>query len=292
MDHKWTIDKLGENNWPTWKFQIQHYLRAKGLWQHVNSATSPGANAETIAARENALSHLVLSTSASQLYLITDKEDPNEVWETLKAHYKPKTIANKLFLKRSYFRCEMSEGTNIESHLKNMKELTDKLAAINAPISEEDQIVTLLGSLPPSYQTIVTALEARIDDLTLSFVQQAPINEGQKQEESKIMRISQGRKRMWCNNCKKDNHTDQTCWSRRETRGHKMWCTHCRKDNHTDQTCWSKKRFNGARTIQDTDFSMKISTASNSANKDMKTEVLVDCGATVHIVNNKDIHQF
>ena len=46
---------------------------------------------------------------------------------------------------------EMAEDTSMEVHIKTMKELTDRLAAINAPIGEEDQVVTLLGSLPPSY---------------------------------------------------------------------------------------------------------------------------------------------
>ena len=65
----------------------------------------------------------------------------------------------------------MKEGTSIESHLKHMKDLTDKLAAIGAPIDEEDQVVTLLGSLPQSYSTLVTALEARSGDITLDYVQ-------------------------------------------------------------------------------------------------------------------------
>ncbi len=64
----------------------------------------------------------------------------------------------------------------MQDHLKYMKELTDQLAAIQAPISEEDQVVTLLGSLPPSYATLVTALEARVDAIQLDFVQQALIN--------------------------------------------------------------------------------------------------------------------
>ena len=63
----------------------------------------------------------------------------------------------------------------MEAHLKSMEELTDKLAAINAPISEEDQVVTLLGSLPRKYSTLVTTLEARVDDVSLSYVQQALI---------------------------------------------------------------------------------------------------------------------
>ena len=61
-----------------------------------------------------------------------------------------------------------------------MKELADKLAAIGAPIYEEDQVVTLLGSLPPNYATLVTALEARVDDVNLKFVQQALLHEEQK----------------------------------------------------------------------------------------------------------------
>ena len=68
----------------------------------------------------------------------------------------------------------------MEAHLKHMKEITDKLAAIESPINEEDQVVTLLGSLPQSYSTIVTALEATVDDITLNFVQQALTHEKTK----------------------------------------------------------------------------------------------------------------
>ena len=59
----------------------------------------------------------------------------------------------------------MKEGTSIEIHvpLNHMKELTDKLAAIGAPNSEEHQVVTLLGSLPQSYSTLVMA---HVDDVS------------------------------------------------------------------------------------------------------------------------------
>ena len=68
-----------------------------------------------------------------------------------------------------------------------MKELTDKLAAISAPIKEEDQVVTLLGSFPQSYSTLVTALEAHVGDIRLDFVQQALIHEEQKFKLSNTM---------------------------------------------------------------------------------------------------------
>ena len=38
-------------------------------------------------------------------------------------------------------------GTPINAHLKEMKVLADKLASDCAPVSDEDEVVTLLGSL-------------------------------------------------------------------------------------------------------------------------------------------------
>ena len=55
--------------------------------------------------------------------------------------------------------------------------------AIGAPISEEDQVVTLLGSLPRSFATLVTAIEARMAGSSLDYVQQALIHEEMKQSE-------------------------------------------------------------------------------------------------------------
>ena len=60
-----------------------------------------------------------------------------------------------------------------------MKELTDKLSTLGAPIAEENQVVTLLGSLLASFQTLITALEAQ-DTVTLSHAQQSLIHEEKK----------------------------------------------------------------------------------------------------------------
>ena len=67
----------------------------------------------------------------------------------------------------------------MEQHLKLMKDITDKLVAIGEPISVEDQFVTLLGS----FATLVTAIEARVDGVSLDYVQQALIHEEMKQSE-------------------------------------------------------------------------------------------------------------
>ena len=164
---------------------MRHYLLSKGLWKYVDGTEVLAEGATDAAQRtfrdnsQKALSTIVMAISTPQLYLVTSCESPRDVWDTLLSHFERGTLANKLFLKKKYFRKEMKEDTSMEAHLKEMKELTDKLASIGAAISEEDQVVTLLGSLPPTYSTIVTALEARVDDVSLDFVQQALVHEEQ-----------------------------------------------------------------------------------------------------------------
>ena len=66
---------------------------------------------------------------------------------------------------------------------EDTSDITDKLAAIGAPVSEEDQVVTLLGSLPRSFANLVIAIEARMDGVSLDYVQQALIHKEMKQSE-------------------------------------------------------------------------------------------------------------
>ena len=83
-----------------------------------------------------------MAISTPKLYLVTSCEQLKDVWDTLRKHYERETLVNKLFLKKKYFRMEMKEGMSVDAYIKQMKELTDKLASVGAPISEEDQVVT------------------------------------------------------------------------------------------------------------------------------------------------------
>ena len=130
---------------------MHHLLLAKELWKYVDGtevlAEDAAENVRTDFNKKSqkALSMIIMAISTPKLYLVTSCEHPKDVWDTLRKHYERETLANKLFLKKKYSRMEMREGMSVETHIKQMKELTDKLASVGAPISEEDQVVTLLG---------------------------------------------------------------------------------------------------------------------------------------------------
>lgn len=116
--------------------------------------------------RKHAFSTIIMAISTSQLYLVTSFDQPKNAWDALRDHFERDTLANKLLLKKQYFRTEMKEGMSMQDHMKKMKELTDKLAAIDAAISDEDQVVTLLGSLPQSGDSIKTSRSAMRSSLS------------------------------------------------------------------------------------------------------------------------------
>ena len=99
---KWEIDKLDGSNCPTWKFQMEHLLIAKEVWEHVvGTAPDPGDDATAQAihakARQKAMATLVMGISSNLIYLVTSCTTPKDVWDTLKAQFERDTLANKLF---------------------------------------------------------------------------------------------------------------------------------------------------------------------------------------------------
>ena len=265
---------------------MKHLLLAKGLWGFVDGTEVLGASptaaqlAEYNKRSQTAFSTLVMTISSSQLYLITSVDNPAEAWKALQNHFERDTLVNKLILKKQYFRMEMKEGTSVEQHIKAMKELTDKLAAIKAPISEEDQVVTLLGSLPSNFSSLVTALEAR-DTITLSYVQQSLIREEQRMSGDRSMQTDAGSGRALVG--KQDKMKDKrACYMCGET-GH--FRKDCPKNRHKRKPP-VKPKHNAKPAAEESPDEEKAFGASSDLTTTPE-KWIIDSGASSHMTQNK-----
>jgi hypothetical protein len=225
-----------------WKWQMTQALIAKDIWDHVEGTAvdpGPGGSAAERATYSKGLKRAkaLLATAISQnlVYLVSACESPKDIWDALKGHFERDTFANKLLLKKKLFSMKMRENQAAEEHLRSMKEITDQLAALNAGVAEEEQVVALLLSLPPRYSNLVTALETKGEDLSLKFVGQALINEEQKRFNNKNSSSGIG------------NKDSALQASKHERVPFKGRCYKCDRYGHKSSECrqgkkWSKKK--------------------------------------------------
>ena len=305
MESKVAVDKLGSSeDWRSWKFQMKFLLKSKGLWNLVegDEELADGANEQQrtdfIRRSERALACIVLHIHKSQLYLITDCEEPGEAWRRLSAQYDRQTNANKLFLKKKFYRLEMKEGMTMNEHFKVMKELVDQLTAIGVTIEEEDQTMTLLGSLPKSFDAIVTALETQ-EELTLTCVQQALMNAEQKKNSfaKPTAKNTQEAFVATCYNCKKPGHFKRDCPQLQQEEPFQKDSNQMRGGNRgfrgrSRGRGWPRNRGRGrhdANAAQnDEEDSPSYAFTTNLSNKTTSNEWIIDSGASRHMTSRKD----
>ena len=303
IDDKWEIDKLDGRNWTTWKFQMQHLLMAKDVWDHVQgTAPDPGEDAAAQVrhdkAQQKAMATLVVGIHSKLIYLVTSCTTPKDVWDTLRGQFERNTFANKMFLKRQYFTTKMSEGQSVQDHLKCMKEISDKLAALGSAVAEEEQVVALLISLPPSYQTLVTALEAKGDDLSLEFVQQALVSEEQKRQvsvgeavtecdQNSALHVNKGAVKFFkgrCYTCNKEGHKSYECLEKLV----KSSRPPIRKSFQRLNTVHRAKTVREDNNQTDSESELFFS-ATGQPEGDLRQYWIVDSGASRHMTSNRKL---
>ena len=227
MDRSSTIVPLSDGNYATWKIQMKMYLVRDGLFKIVDgSETAPVARgtvqpseadiSKFINRQDKALANIVLNIDPKLLYLIPDPIDPALVWRQLQDTFQKKTWANKLRLKRKLYNMRLQEDDDLQLHLKNFIELFDALSVIGENIEDEDRVINLLASLPESYSTIVTALEALENVPTWQVVTERLLHHEEKHKvggETQALYLEKSRRPLVkCYECGNLGHIRKNCF--------------------------------------------------------------------------------
>lgn len=182
------IEKLNGDNFHTWKFKMEMVLQEKDLWDIVTGDEErPKESAEAIVfdkRARRAMATICLSVQDSLLGLVRPAKSAPEAWQKLVQHFEQKGLAHKLFLRRKFFTLQMAEGEDMMQHIQQVLTMAEQLEAIGAKVSEEDQVMTLLCSLPESYGNLIVALESRADSLSMEFVTARLMHEQEKRKEA------------------------------------------------------------------------------------------------------------
>jgi hypothetical protein len=105
-----------------------------------------------------ALSAIRLCLADDVLFNIVTEKIAVGLWSKLESLYMMKSLTNMIFLKRQLYILRMKEGTKIVDHLNTFNTLLVQLNSMGVKFESEDKEITLLCSLPASWDHFVTSI--------------------------------------------------------------------------------------------------------------------------------------
>lgn len=176
-----SIVKLNNSNYSIWKYKMELLLIKEGVWDAIiddepndeesndddDTSTTTAVTAVSAAKLKKmdnkARAFIGLMVEDDQLSLIRNETTALGSWKALKKYHEKHTLSNKVHLTRSICDLKLENNGDVQKHMNKLNELFQKLRDVNEKdLSESWNVAMLLSSLPKQYDTLITALEARV----------------------------------------------------------------------------------------------------------------------------------
>lgn len=217
---KFSIAKLSNQNYPTWKFEMEMFLEREDLWHVVDEPKPEPETAAWKKADKKARATIALCIDRSQYTLIKDCGSASEVWDALKHYHEKATASSQLALLSRLCDAKLEESGDVEKHLLNMDALFERVEDAGLELAEKLRVAMILRSMPDSYHFLASALEARKDEeVTMELVRFKLIDEYQKRlsrnggarDDEQGLKVQKVNKQKVCFFCKKPGHFKVDC---------------------------------------------------------------------------------
>lgn len=167
---KFQMNKFdGKGDFGLWKYKLLGQLEIQGLGsvlKEESETTSEEksddsdvkeAKVDPKAAEKDIRVKNLLGTCLSDIILRKIMHEPTAfgMWRALEHDYQTKSLPNRIYLKQSFASFKMEERKSIEENLETFLKLIADLASLKIMVSDEDQAIQLLTSLPTPYEPLV-----------------------------------------------------------------------------------------------------------------------------------------
>lgn len=140
----------GNNDFALWRKKIRAILVQHKVAKILDEERHP----ENITESENndmdemVYLTILLYLSDKVLRLVDEATTTGELWKKLESLYLTKSLPNNLYLKEKFFGYKIDQSKDLEENLDEFQKIVVDLNNIGEKMSDENQIVILLNSLP------------------------------------------------------------------------------------------------------------------------------------------------
>ncbi|XP_006826135.1 uncharacterized protein LOC102800653 [Saccoglossus kowalevskii] len=296
-----------ESKYELWEVKFLGHMRLQKL-DEVIAPAQDGAEEPEAGKNKDAYAELVQCLDDKSLSLVIREahNDGRKALKVLREHYvgqsKPRVIA----LYNELTTLLMKDSEDVTDYIIRAESAATSLKAAGEVISDSLLIAMMLKGLPPQFRTFVAVITQREKQQTFSNFKVALKSYeetdkcGQQREnvpvQDGVMKVTQSqnfsnreRARQFpsqtgtkCYRCGKMGHKIADCWAKP-----KKWCDVCKSTTHVTKECRRKDAVKSSNDENEHSFCFALSHDNFCNSVTKQHSLLVDCGATTHIVNDK-----
>ena len=163
---------LGAENYSVWKVKMTDILTELGYWEIVDGTSQKPAEKleDWIKNDRSALSAIRLRVADKMLVYVASAKSLNAAWKSLKDVLEPQGALGIVMARRKLFRAQCEEGTDIGEHIRVMQGYREELIGLGQEITESEFSITLLTSLPESWNSFIGGIDTTNLDSSTKIV--------------------------------------------------------------------------------------------------------------------------
>ena len=152
---------LREDNYFIWEFNARMRLAKRGLLEHIDATKAPEEGSSAIWKIEDMKAFAIVCTTICPSFqsMVRTAQSTAQAWEILKTLFLRQSIHNRVQMQRQLHEFKMQKGGNMMDHFLKFDEMCMSMQAIGDEVSQEKQLVILLGSLSEEYDQITKSIE-------------------------------------------------------------------------------------------------------------------------------------
>ena len=291
-----------ETRYEIWEAKFLAHMRLVKLHGAI---TAPEDTEPMREKNKDAFAQLIQCLDDRSISLVIRDADGNgrEALKTLRAHYLGSGKPRILTLYRELTNLTMGRNESITDYVIRSESAVASLKSAGETFSDSLLICMVMKGLPSHYDTFVAIINHNEEDMSFSKFKAAlkshaesikPIKSHAEQDSVMTYKQHKGNNSIVCYKCSTPGHKANECVSpvSGAVKTKSKWCDICKTKSHYTRACRKKGKHDHTKTLRDNDdnssdhtFVFKVSKQSDIC--DPTDSLLVDTGATAHIVTNK-----